>query len=738
MSLSTHKIYVYNGSTYTDISDNIISDTSYPWLAVNSDFTMITQGLTLETATDLSSTKLQVDYAILLTNNEDGTERVKYIGYVESIDYNYGTKTWDYSVNHIFDKLKAKTTTDLGNIVHSASFNSRTVFDNVSSIYSGTNAIQWNDITLTEMFDALLGADWYCGLTFADDLTGLDTNLSAIFTNYCLSSRMLQYLGSDLIDIDLVSTFSGGQYLNTMPLTTGLITAYDFLKEMLKILGCKVYFNFDYNSGSPTPALSFINDDSTPPTIQTFTGADVNSFDEDIKKLSESKYFKITQSCPALTDQIKRPYFKELFYSPVFNDSVYLRITDITTNSDNAENIDITFNQNHNLNFAGIYFKQIRNFIGLDADTDMSINEDFIYKDTNKITVFDTTIEEIGRYAKANEGAAWDIVSITKTANSKVFTITTSAAHGLGTSHFALYLTASGLMMGSIDVLDKVNVVNKTYEWIATLGTNDLKYEVIDATSIKIYRNIDTTGIDGIYGNILYMTTGTVAENGTLQEMLGTVGLPKYYYQSSGMQAITGGGNTQNVTGLDFTAGHGITAGSGDSVRVHGSNGKDGVYTENNTSDLSAGEYFVYDANKLLLYGGGYASTAVVGYSLMQTKPEKYNIERNLVYSKNTDTQNIKFLDNLIIYRPDYSTDSDWKETWFTVQIDAATYNVLTKEADITFWWLYYYSQNYQSIKTNKLNIDDNPTTAPTIMASKSISFNVREHSIDIIQEGSL
>lgn len=738
MSLSTHKIYSFDGTNYVDLSDYIISDTPYPCLAVNSDFTIITQGLTLETVPDLSSTTLQVDYAILITNNEDGTEKVKYIGYVESIDYDYGTKTYSYSVNHIFDKLKAKTTTDLGNVVHSDSYNSRLDWDCISGVYSGTNVIQWNDITLTELFDALLGQDWYCGLTFADDITGLDTNMATIFANYCMSSRMLQYLGSDLIDIDLVSTFSGGQYLNTMPLTTGLITCYDFLKEMLKILGCKVYFNFAYNAGSPTPALSFINDDSTAPAMQTFTGADVNSFDEDIKKLSESKYFKITQSCPALTDQIKRPYFKELYYSPIFNDSVYLRITDITTNSDNAENIDITFNQNHNLNFAGIYFKQIRNFIGLDTDTDMNINEDFIYKDTDKITVLDTTIEEIGRYAKANEGAAWTITSITKTANSKVFIITTSEEHGLAVSKLKLYLTAWGLMIGTVDVLDKLNVVNKTYEYIATLGTNDLKYEVIDATSIKIYRNFDTTGLDGIFGNILYATTGTVAESGTLQEMLGTVGLPKYYYQSSGSQAITGGGNTQSITSLDFISGHGITAGSGDAVRVHGSNGKDGLYTENNTTNLGAGEYFVYDANTLLLYGGGYASTAAVGYALMQTKPEKYNIERILVESKNRDTQSIKFLDNLIIYRPSYSTASDWKDTWFTVQIDAATYNVLTKETDINFWWLYYYSQNYQSIKTQKLNIDDNPTTAPTILASKQISFNVRDHSIDIIQEGSL
>ena len=96
-------------------------------------------------------------------------------------------------------------------------------------------------------------------------------------------------------------------------------------------------------------------------------------------------------------------------------------------------------------------------------------------------------------------------------------------------------------------------------------------------------------------------------------------------------------------------------------------------------------------------------------------------------------------MDYLVIYAPNYST-GDWKEDWFTVDFDAPVDNLLmnldARTTDYhTFWNLYSYQSYYQTIISRTLNIDDDPTTNPSIMSSKQITYNIDDSSIDIIQD---
>jgi hypothetical protein len=89
----------------------------------------------------------------------------------------------------------------------------------------------------------------------------------------------------------------------------------------------------------------------------------------------------------------------------------------------------------------------------------------------------------------------------------------------------------------------------------------------------------------------------------------------------------------------------------------------------------------------------------------------------------------------MVFYKPDYSEDSDWKEYWWTVDMQDATYNLLLNQATATYWFMYYFDTDYQLSYSREINIDDD-FGDPVLGKALKVTHNVNDSSINILQQG--
>jgi hypothetical protein len=720
-SKATYKIISYNDGTtnYTDISDYNIADLNVPFTKVNNDFSPIFEGLQLETTTDQSSGVLQNDDTILIAIDQDGTEYVRFVGYVYRMEtvYSAGATLYRYEIRHIFDKLKDVTTTDL----YDTSFSdttSKTLRE--SNIRNGISSnIDWYDVTLYGVFEQIFASDWYDGLTFDIDYTNCSGNMQEVLDEYCLSSLCLRYLGTDYSDEEITSG------------TEDLVNCWDLIRELLKTLGVKAYFNFDYNSGSPT-ATVYLENANSKPTKTTFTDVDVNTYAEQLKELTEQKRFILKQSMLTIQDNTDENnihyYFSPLMYG-IPNQHIYR----ITTS---GSNLLVQLYGNHYFPATGNRVIREINFLNEGAIRGaLEVGEEWVYIGVSTIDAIDRDIAEC-RYIRVNLGSTFPIsqidYNINKTTGVHYAEIDSDDA-GWGAFLLQTYdITIGGFFNSLLTFFFSGTYTHNSTSAGAGYPATAGQYN-IDSTSGTVKITVSKTAISNY--------TGTVANDGNVTEGQGSAGTPNYITNITEKNDYnpTGGGNTTVKVITSIL--HGITAGDGDTLFIFntGLTEYDGnSWTENNVTNtnLSSGEYRVIDANTIYIYDDGEDN---IDYAKCKVVFPKYDNKQTLVSDGRSETS-ISLMDYLVIYRPGYSSAGDWKQDWFTVDFEAGTNNLLMNLDALTFdyhtfWNLYQYSQNYTDIISRTINIDDDPTTNPAVISSKQISYNLKDHSIDIIQD---
>jgi hypothetical protein len=718
-SKATYKIISYNDGTtnYTDISDYNIADLNVPFTKVNNDFSPIFEGLQLETTTDQSSGVLQNDDTILIAIDQDGTEYVRFVGYVYRMEtvYSAGATLYRYEIRHIFDKLKDKTTTDL----YDTSFSdttSKTLKE--SNIKNGITDIDWYDVTLYGVFEQIFASDWYDGLTFDIDYTNCSGNMQEVLDEYCLSSLCLRYLGTDYSDEEITSG------------TEDLVNCWDLIRELLKTLGVKAYFNFDYNSGSPT-ATVYLENANSKPTKTTFTDVDVNTYAEQLKELTEQKRFILKQSMLTIQDNTDENNI-HYYFSPVLYGIPWQVVNWIKTSTTTPANLDLMFPANHY--FPATDNSVIRKLKFLDygaLEGDLEVGEGWNYKDTDEIEIPERDIVET-RFIRTNLGTIYPIEEavIAKAYNLDAYTTITITGHGLTGNTYDLSIDTFFDTKGSIYIAG-------TYLWQTGTGnpTTAGYYKIQDANTIIVRKSQES-----ILPNIaIFAYYGTITNDGSVTEDQGSAGTPAYI---SYIQDYTPATPPGNVKRIYTPAGHGIVPGSGDTLFIFGTGNSDydgNSWTEQTTlADLSSGEFYAdaIGGFYIYLYDDGESDVAQAKCKVVFPK---YDNKQTLVSEGMSETS-ISLMDYLVIYRPGYSSAGDWKQDWFTVDFEAGVDNLLMNLDALTFdyhtfWNLYQYSQNYTTIISRTINIDDDPTTNPAIISSKQISYNLKDHSIDIIQD---
>ena len=701
---ATYKIYSFADPTYTDISNLIVGDVKYTRSKVNNDLSPVFDGAGLQSVSDLSESSLASTNAILITYNT-GTEVVHWIGYVISAWYEYDSKLWNYDLAHIFNKLQEYTTTDLFDTLF-ADTTYKTSRE--SSVKHDATDIDWYDVQLRGIFEQIFASDWFNGLTFAlDYTTNCTDNMEDVLETNCISDLNLRYLGTDYGDEEIVDG------------TEDLVNCYDLLRQLLKDLGIKIAFDYTY-SGSATIYLHN-SDAKTGNQFSAFTTKDINRYKKDTRKLAEQKSVVLKQSMLTIQDNID-PENIHYYFSPLMFGIPLQAISNITQSGTNAQ-IDLPYN--HLIPASNN--TQIRDLKILSVITgDYSVdNGDWDYTDANSIDLIDTIVEEV-RYLITNLGA--DVGTI-----EACYIIHTS---GIAYSTGSITLTGHGLTNEDIIISDCYDLymnlfVAGTYTYEAGTGIPSVgKYRIQNANEITVKKYVSPS-------------TPQVSTNrtndGFIRITTGSTGTAKYIISITEKTDYNPAG-TGNTTVKVITATHGITGGAGDTLHINntGLDDYDGQsWIEDNTAtDLEIGEYRVIDANTLYLYDDGEPDLDPANLKFMFPQ---LNHEVTL-QTAGKEKQTINLMEYLVIYRPSYSTDGDWKQDWWTIDFEGTVYNLLMNVNTITtplhdFWNLYQFQSYYAEIIARTMNLDDDPTTPPSILACKSIIHNIDDNSIDIIQD---
>ena len=684
---TAYKVYAFDGTDYTDISSKVINDPDIPVMIINPDQTPILQGFELETVEDLSNTLLPDNGIVCI--EIDSIK--KWYGYVESSHYDSGSLTYFYNVFNIFENLKNKTCyTHLAPIVHLATYNGRSAFDNVSSIYSGTSVISWNDCTLKELIETIFESDFYNGLV--NTVTwSLGTGMTTIMENFCISSLCVKNIGTDFSDEEI-----------TAVTTDPNIIVWDFLSELFKMLGLRYYY-------TGIASITIVGTDTAPSTTD-YKGALydfgkwVNKYDYNTKKLKELKKFVVKQNILNIAD-----YETELDVHRYFTPLIYgLPRINITNAYNSGSNLILKSGNYHKIPSSNLTMFNEMYFLGI-LNTSLQVNEDMTVLDNLNFTLLDRSVEQT-RYIQTNIGTEFNIVSLTHAYISDYFSIVLSKETSFSTPYDMIisgFYTFGGTL-------------NATYTYEAGTG---------NPSAVGKFR-VQADGITIIFSHPLGDQLPYIYETdtGIAKEYRGTTGTPVYAaYALAGYSATY---NSQTDEVILLVCGSDPSLVSGDSLHViNVSDAIDGEYAENTTSALSAGEYYNAGGGFIYLYDNGQDS---VPNARIKPVFPKYLNYKNATSDGKTE-QVINLRDYLVIYRPAYSTASDWKEDWFTVDMELTDNTLLFQAALYAPWWLYTYNEAYQTVVTESYNVDD--TVVPVLTTSRKVIYNVRDHSINIEQD---
>jgi hypothetical protein len=714
---TAYKCYIFNGTdTYTDISSKVINDVSIPILAINPDQTPILQGIQLETAENYTATggDSTLDDGVFICL-EIGTVKSWY-GYIESSRYDYSSKTYFYEVFNIFENLKNKTCyTDLAANVHTNTFNGRSsAFDAVSAIYSGTSVISWNDLTLKELIEHIMEDSDYSGITHTVTWSYGSGFLKTVIENFCVSSLCLKNLGTDYSDEELTSVTVDPD-----------IKLWDLLKELFRILGLRYYY-------TDALAITIAGTDTAPSTTDYMAndatwllGKWVNRYDKDIKKVTEKKAFTIKQNMLNIVDYETSELTEDLhrYFSPVMFGIPYIRVANFTQS---GENLRLNLSNDHKIPEVMTMFQEF--YIKDQFNEILITGEDLNYNTPTSFIFANRTMQSV-RYLQANLTSPIDITKIVITLDNEnlwATSVITAPSHGLSSSYNA-------------SVTDFIN--NNARYFAAGLYTWETGTAVPSAVGYYTIQDADTITVRRSLISPVSVTTFVFENDGKVTGESGTSGSPYYVrVATADVEKTFDTTVTQDVTVITCGANHNINTATPDIVFINGvSDTIDGTYLYKNRvggsglgNPLADDEYWTgADTSATEIYIKHQTDHITVLPARIKPIFPKYAPTTKLTDGK--EEQAVNWTDYLVIYRPNYSTASDWKDDWFTVDIEDATYTILQKLASFVPWWFYHYNTAYQTVNSEKLNIDDIKTPVKT--TARKIVYNVKDHSIDLEQD---
>ena len=177
-----------------------------------------------------------------------------------------------------------------------------------------------------------------------------------------------------------------------------------------------------------------------------------------------------------------------------------------------------------------------------------------------------------------------------------------------------------------------------------------------------------------------------------------------------------------------YSNNHGVVA--SDTLRIFNTDEINDNYAYQSTlADLVTGEYYIATAHQIYILD---EDQSLESWGIIKPKLYKYENFKNVTATGKNETSK-SILDYLVIYRPSYSTDSDWKEDWYTIDMELTTNTTLFQSTLYSPWWFYYFNHFYQTVNSETFNLDD--TVTPVYTTARKITYNAKDKSIDLEQD---
>ncbi|HQO23342.1 MAG TPA: hypothetical protein PLM72_09705, partial [Spirochaetota bacterium] len=411
-----YKIYSWDWSSYTDISDDVKDISNIPILAINPDQSPVFEGVTLKSIVDMTETGNEyLSVGKYIAVEIDGHKR--YYGVVKSSYFDYESQLWNYSVNHYFQKLKDDTPTELSFYIQLYMSTPDVVeiaTDLPAGYIDGNNVWQpdtltYFEITIKGFLKAMIEGPGFLNMTAVFDL---DTDKTTLLESFKISHKNLESWKSNYADYEL-------EY--------NLYNMLDILVVILKIFGLKMYF-------SDTETITVSGND-TAPTFDTFTPADVNSYSKREKESEMLKQIYLQQKEFLIKDIID-PKNPDYYFSVGVLFS-YNRVLDMI---DSGDDLELTFALDHKLPTANNTMFTKLKMLGYNEGEIDQEQEEWSISDTDKIKLTGKALTEM-RYSQTNVGDEFTLDSATITHTIANIAYSTIVATDIGLSLETLSIT---------------------------------------------------------------------------------------------------------------------------------------------------------------------------------------------------------------------------------------------------------------------------------------------------------
>ena len=678
--MPVYKAYAWDGSTYTEISNEWKGGAVVPVLAINPDQTPVYQGLSFSTIEDYKTGILAVGKYVAV--EKDGS--MIWYGRVASNRYNVNTKMNEYNIDSYFEKLKTDTVVELSFYLQ-LNASAPDCIEINTSLPAGhldgngmwiANTLTYFEITVKGFIKAMIEGSGFLNMTAVFDL---DTNIDAVISAFKINHKNLETWKSKYSDYES---------------ETNLYNMLDILSIILKIFGLRMFV-------SDTETITVKGSD-TAPDIESFDDNYVFEYDRSTKSAEKFKRVFLKQKEYLIRDDID-PENPDYYFSVGVLFS-YNRVLDMINS---GSDLELTFALAHKIPAANNSMFTKLKMIGYSEGTIDQSEGEWSVSDTDKIKLIGRQLTDM-RCSQTNVG---DYVNIVSTTIYAVAGATTVISHL--TFADAYTSTANIIIYGCYNNDMKVYVEgNYTYE----AGTGDPsdggKFRIQADGKIRIRH----------FALPAYTRTLTYANEGIVHENLGTTGTPKYIQYArrttqSGMPVIA----------IHYSsAGHGVV--NTDKYSVFGTSGLNGDYTYNNTLP-DATKYHIFSSTVIHILDEG---QDIESYCDLRVWNEEYELSKQLT-TEGRDDSDVRLYDYLTIYRPNYSTAGDWKDDWKTVSLQDTVNTLLLNATLYSPWWFYFFSPYYQTIYSESISVEDTQTADLT--KARNVQIDIGNKSISIDQD---
>jgi hypothetical protein len=665
--LPVYKTYAWDGSTYTEISNEWKGSAVIPVLALNPDQSLIYQGLSFSTIEDYKSTILAVGQFVAVEKDGD----MIWYGVVASNKYNYNTRMNEYNVDSYFEKLKDNTPVEIEAYLRTTLNSSYRTTVATSLPVGLIGTLTYYDITITGLLNTLV--EGFLNMTVVYDL---GTNLTTILNNLKVNNKNILYWKSKFSSYELTSDNYNG---------------LDLFTVICRAFGLRAYI-------SDTETVTIKGSDAAPGN-DTFSDDYIFGYDRSAKSAEKFKQVFLKQKEFLIRDVLD---FENTDY--YYSVGVLFSYNTVKRIFDNGSDIDIEFYYDHKLDVA--IFKRLK-FLGYKEGTYDITELDWESVDSKTIKIYDQNVLDDVRHFQKDDPATWNVTStsIVHSSDISYSTLIIAENHRLALSQVPVRCS------GAVDYSGHTSG-DYTYEAGTGNPSADGLYRVQNNNTIIVRKTVLSVPD----------FTVTVTDSGTIEEILIYFAAIPYFIENSTRTTYSG----KNVIAIKSLY-YGLQANE-KKLTLRNTAGIDGDYYLDNTlstnysyaaESMPSGIFYILDQGQEL-----------DEVMTVRIENEDKEISMQLTTAGRED-QNINLNDYLTIYRPSYATDSTWKDIWKVVSLQETVYTLLLKAAIYAPWWFYYFSPYYQAIYSESIEIEDLEDADKTKVRNMQIDIGNKSISID-------